>query len=266
MTPSIFFASVRSTVFGGSLTTDQVNGINLILAEADKRGVNTEFLAYILATPAWETAKTMQPIHELGKRSYFDKYEPGTKIGARLGNTKKGDGFLYRGRGYVQLTGRANYLRAGKRLGIDLIGNPDLALDPVVAVQILFVGMLEGWFTGKGLSDYLDGIDESDAEDLREFTNGRRIINGTDKQLEIGKIALKFEAALRASGRAEGGAPAPAKVTKVLADARIVITPPAPPEATPEPITTPAGINQTGGVLKIIVKLIVTLLRIVLKK
>jgi hypothetical protein len=235
--------------------------MNLILAEADKRGVNTEFLAYILATPAWETAKTMQPIHELGKRSYFDKYEPGTKIGARLGNTQKGDGFLYRGRGYVQLTGRANYLRAGKRLGIDLIGNPDLALDPVVAVQILFVGMLDGWFTGKGLSDYLDGINESDAEDLREFTNGRRIINGTDKQLEIGKIALKFEAALRASGRAEGGAPAPKVVAKVLVTVRDEIATPAAPEAAPEP-----AILQSGGTLKIIVKIIVTLLRIVFRK
>jgi putative chitinase len=93
---SNFYASVRSTVFGGSLKTTQVDGMNLILAEADKRGVNNEFLAYILATPAWETAKTMQPIHELGKVSYFDKYEPTTKIGKRLGNTQKGDGYRYR--------------------------------------------------------------------------------------------------------------------------------------------------------------------------
>jgi putative chitinase len=264
--PSIFFAAVRKTVFSGSLTTDQVDGMNLILAEADKRGVNTEFLAYILATPAWETGRTMQPIHEKGALAYFNKYEPGTKIGARLGNTVRGDGFRYRGRGYVQLTGRANYVKLGKLLGVDLVGNPDLALDPKIATQILFVGMLDGLFTGKGLDDYLDGKDEADAEDLREFTNGRRIINGVDKQLEIAKIALNFEHALRASGRGEGGSPAPVAVTKVLADARVIVTPPAAPEVAPIPISTPAGINEPGGTLKIIVKIIITLLRIFLRK
>jgi putative chitinase len=167
------------------------------------------------------------------------------------------------------LTGRANYLKAGTRLGIDLVGNPDLALDPKVAVQILFVGMIDGWFTGKGLSDYLDGIDESDAEDLREFTNSRRIINGVDKQVEIAKIALKFEAALRAAGRAEGGSSAPAVVAEVVAKVKVeeafAATPVAAPIPTPRPAPEPQAAPK-GGLLQTIVKIIVTLLRTFSKK
>jgi putative chitinase len=204
-----FYALIRKSVFGGSLTSGQVQGIELILAEADRLHINTERLAYIFATATWETGKTLQPIHERGAVSYFDKYEPGTKIGKTLGNTKKGDGYRYRGRGFVQITGRANYEKAGKKLGIDLIGNPDLALDPKVAVQILFLGMIYGWFTGKSLDSYLNGIDESDAVDRAQFVEGRRIINGVDRKNEIAEIALTYERALRGSGRSENGSPAP---------------------------------------------------------
>jgi putative chitinase len=246
-----FFNRVRTSVFGGSLTTAQVSGIEIILAEADRLGTNNEFLAYAIATTTWETGRTMQPIHERGARSYFDKYEPGTKIGKVLGNTKTGDGFLYRGRGYVQLTGRANYEKAGRKLGINLLGNPDLALDPKVAVRIMFLGMTEGWFTGKSFSSYLDGIYEDDAEDLREFTNARRIINGTDKAVEIGRIALAYRTALKVALRVPG----------------VIVTPPAPADAPRPPVATPeATILKPNGTLRIIVKIITTLLQIVFRK
>ncbi|WP_204117374.1 glycoside hydrolase family 19 protein [Paraburkholderia sp. C35] len=56
--------------------------------------------------------------------------------GGRMGNTEAGDGYKYRGRGFVQLTGKANYKAAGEALGIDLVNNPDLAADPAVAAQL----------------------------------------------------------------------------------------------------------------------------------
>lgn len=56
--------------------------------------------------------------------------------GGRMGNVDPGDGYKFRGRGAVQLTGRANYERAGKALGIDLVNNPDLAKDPATAARI----------------------------------------------------------------------------------------------------------------------------------
>lgn len=64
---------------------------------------------------------------------YSDKYRSG---GSRLGNTQNGDGSRYRGRGYMQLTGRSNYRAMGQKLGLDLENNPELAADPAVASRI----------------------------------------------------------------------------------------------------------------------------------
>ncbi len=69
---------------------------------------------------------------EEGDPSYFKKYE----FKKNLGNTKKGDGERYKGRGFIQLTGRSNYEIFGKKLGYDLINNPELAAEPEIAAQI----------------------------------------------------------------------------------------------------------------------------------
>lgn len=195
-----FFDSVRRSLFAGSISQSQVQGIEAILDEAERRGTPRNFLAYDLATVFHETAQTMQPIHERGKVAYFDRYEPGTRVGRMLGNTLRGDGYRFRGRGLVQLTGRRNYALASRKLDVDLLANPDYAILPQYAVPILFDGMGEGWFTGKDEHDYIDELDEDDKEDLREFINARRIVNGTDKAATIGGYALKFEAALKAAG------------------------------------------------------------------
>lgn len=81
-----------------------------------------------LATVAVETG-TFLPIPEYANG---DAYEGR----ADLGNTQPGDGRRYKGRGFIQVTGRSNYTTYGSLLGVDLIGNPDLALDPAVASQI----------------------------------------------------------------------------------------------------------------------------------
>lgn len=125
------YASLRkSSLFGGSLTQDQVEGIEAILDESERRRTPLNDLGYMLATTYHETAHTMQPIYERGARAYFDKYKPGTKIGKALGNTQPGDGYRFRGRGLVQLTDRSDYVRAGKKLGLDLVGKARVQ-DPV---------------------------------------------------------------------------------------------------------------------------------------
>jgi len=187
MNRSEFYARVRP-MFGGALSQKQVDGIEAIMAVT--AGLPDEVQAYLLATAKHETADTMQPITEYGGRKYFDKYDTG-KLAKALGNTPEadGDGFKYRGRGYVQITGRANYSKAGDWLKVDLINNPDLALQPTIAAQILVRGCCNGWFTGKKLSDYLPG----------DYINARRVVNGTDKADLIAGYARGFEAALVAA-------------------------------------------------------------------
>jgi putative chitinase len=181
-----FFDAIRP-MFGGKMTAAQVEGCEaLIRATA---GLPLAWRAYLLATAFHETARTMQPITEYGGRKYFDKYDTGN-LAKALGNTpaKDGDGFEYRGRGYVQITGRANYAKAGKALGLDLIADPDLALVPEYAAKILVRGCTEGWFTGKKLGDYAS------------YKDMRRVVNGTDKADEIARYARAFEGAFVALG------------------------------------------------------------------
>jgi hypothetical protein len=71
------------------------------------------------------------------RTSPFDLYDAGTSIGARLGNTQPGDGPRFKGRGYIQLTGRDNYRRVGTQVGVDLVADPAAANSPAIAGLIL---------------------------------------------------------------------------------------------------------------------------------
>jgi putative chitinase len=112
-----------------------------------------------------------------------------------LGNLTPGDGFKYAGRGYVQLTGRVNYDKAERALGIPLTASPDLAMVQTHAAAIMRRGMEEGWFTTKALSLYLPA-----KATLGQFTQARRVINGQDRAEEIAGFALTYQAALEAGG------------------------------------------------------------------
>jgi putative chitinase len=102
------------------------------------------------------------------------------------GNEASGDGWRYRGRGLVQITGRDNYAKYG------IADDPDKALDPAKAVEILFDGMISGRFTGKRLVDYFSAT-------VTDWTGARKIINGTDRAADIAGYAKKFAAALEAA-------------------------------------------------------------------
>jgi putative chitinase len=189
-----FFDGVRDRLFGGKLKQSQVDGCGTLIAAFEKARWPVEYAAYGLATAAHETAFTMQPIKERGSDTYLSKYDTG-KLAKALGNTpeRDGDGILYAGRGYVQLTGLANYRKAAKALNKPLVENPDLAMRPDIAADIMVRGMQEGWFTGKANKTYLD-------KSPPDYVNARRIINGTDKAALVAGYAKTFELALVAAG------------------------------------------------------------------
>jgi putative chitinase len=196
MNRTAFFNAVRRHPFGGSLSQGQVNGLNALL-DAAPASMDARQLAYVLATTFHETARTMQPIKEHGGTAYFTRmYDirgDRPNVARALGNLNPGDGARYAGRGYVQITGRTNYARASEILGLDLIGNPDLALDPDYAARILFDGMRAGWFTGRRLDQYFnDNVDDP--------LNARRIVNGTDRAQLIEGHHRHFLRALQDAG------------------------------------------------------------------
>ncbi|WP_256856108.1 glycoside hydrolase family 19 [Rodentibacter ratti] len=154
-------------------------------------------VAYMLATAKHETGHTFEPVTERGDRAYFNKYDPvlantpkRKQIAIDMENTKEGDGYKYRGRGYVQLTWRKNYRKSGEYLNKDLVKNPELALDQKNATKIMIYGMETGMFTGKRMSNYIN-------DNKKDYLNARRIINGTDQALRIANYASKLEECLR---------------------------------------------------------------------
>jgi putative chitinase len=192
-----FFKTVRARL--GPLKQFQVDGISTILDVVKDEPLSWQ--AYMLATAWHETATTMQPIKERGGEAYFTEHYDVAgrrpKVCIQYGNTCAGDGPRFCGRGYVQLTWKSNYAKAGEALGVDLVADPDLAMDARHAAAIMLTGMKEGWFTGKRLATYLpaQGVATADA-----YRQARRIINGTDKADLIEDYAQVFERALRYGG------------------------------------------------------------------
>jgi putative chitinase len=102
--------------------------------KAIQKGFTGEELASFLAQTKHESDK-FNSIVEKGSDTYFDRYEPGTDLAEKLGNTQKGDGKKFKGRGYIQITGRSNYKQVGDALGLDLLNNPELLETPENAAQ-----------------------------------------------------------------------------------------------------------------------------------
>jgi putative chitinase len=175
-----FAEYVRKNLYGGKLSQGQYEGVRYIGREwrsrfGDDAG-DHRHLAYMLATAHHETAFTMVPVTEYGSQAYLKgkKYWP------------------YIGRGHVQLTWDYNYKKAGEKLGLDLLGDPTLALEPDISARIMFEGMALGWFTGKKLGDYFNAHTD-------DPINARRIINGTDRASTIAGYHRHFLAAIKAA-------------------------------------------------------------------
>ena len=121
-----------------------------------------------------------------------------------LGNTQRGDGPRYKGRGLLQLTGRANYADYGKALGVDLVNNPTLAAQPALSLKIA----CEYWKR----HDINADCDRDDAQAVTRKVNGG--LNGLSDRIAFtqkAKTAVAKLQAVQLSGAASGGAAAPVR-------------------------------------------------------
>jgi len=154
------------------------DSIPLILRECYRSRVTDRGqIAYILATAE----------HESGLGKWMEELASGWAYEGRsdLGNNRPGDGPRYKGRGFVQITGRRNYTDWSDRLGIDLVNFPEKAAEPEIAAKILVVGMRDGTFTKHRLGQYIWGY-------WRDFYYARRIVNGLDRAAWIEAIAKAY--------------------------------------------------------------------------
>lgn len=223
-----FFSAVRSSLYGGSLNQVQVDSLNAIVAAWHKHGDGDQRkLAYILATAHHETGAQFGPRVEnlnytsasriravwptrFTLASAIDYVRQPQKLankvyGGRLGNNRPNDGWLFRGRGPGQLTGRENYERMGRLLGVDLVGDPELALRADIGAAILVLGLVRGLFTGKAL-----------AAGVPDYVAARATVNADGKAngALIAGYATKFEAALKAGWTSGAATPEPKQQDK----------------------------------------------------
>lgn len=203
MDATTFFAYARRAPFGGRLTQGQIDGMNALFRCWDSHKIpapDKRHLAYILASVFHETGGRMVPVRETfastdaGAIAALDKaYKAG-----RLGQVSKpywrkgANGKAYFGRGDIQLTHEENYKVLGERIGVDLVGNPSLALDLDISAEIAIVGMIEGLFTGKKLTDYFN-LKKDDP------VGARAVVNGRDKAKLIAGYYNSFLDALEAA-------------------------------------------------------------------
>jgi len=135
--------------------------------------INAAMQEYQVNTSARQSAFLAQILHESGRLKYVRELwgptaaQKGYEFRADLGNTEPGDGFKYRGRGLIQVTGRSNYALCGLALDLDLLEYPELLEQPVNACRSA------GWFwSNHGLNEL------ADAGDFLKIT--KRINGGTN--------------------------------------------------------------------------------------
>jgi len=120
-------------------------------------------------TPARQNAFIAQLAHESGQFKYMQELASGHAYEGRkdLGNTSPGDGVKYKGRGPIQITGKANYAAAGKALGLDLVKHPELVATPEVGFKAA------AWFWNNKNLNHL-----ADQNNANSFSHITKAVNG----------------------------------------------------------------------------------------
>jgi len=213
------FAYARRSPFGGKLTTEQVQGVEVILDMWIALGlVDLRWLAYILATAFHETGGTMQPIREAYGKSTADTIarldrewaKPGHGALKNVARPYWRDGWF--GRGYIQLTHKENYAKAGDMLNVDLTTDPDKVMEPRIAAQILILGMVRGMFRTNRVTKQPERLADYFGTMPGDPVGARNIVNGKGDKARL--IATHYRAFHDALTAASELTPQPADVKK----------------------------------------------------
>lgn len=159
-------------------------------AEAWATPISSAMSMYQIETPARQAAFLAQIGHESGGMNWTHElwgptdaqkaYEPPSSKATQLGNTQPGDGYLFRGRGLIQITGRANYDAVGRALCLDCTAHPDLlSSDPSWAAQ-----SAAWWWQQRGLNELADA---GNFEAITRRINGG--LNGQENRLRLWALA-----------------------------------------------------------------------------
>lgn len=174
MHPIVFLDAIKADEYDFST---REGTIKAIVEESRKQGFSlSSQIAYILATVKRETGDTFQPVRE-GNWTGHTSTDEYRKKHYRY--------YPYYGRGYVQITWDYNYRAYSEKLGVDLVSDPDKALEPNNSLFILIDGFKHGVFTGEKLTDYVN-------ENKVDFFHSRRCINGLDHAEQIKGFAEDF--------------------------------------------------------------------------
>lgn len=148
-------------------------------------GIKGEELAQFLAQTAHES-HNFKSMVEYGGSLDFRKYDPkyAPKKAKELGNKKVGDGARFKGRGYIQLTGRYNYKRAGKALGLPLEQKPELVEKPEIAAQVAV------WFWKDRVQPRVDNFGDTRAS-TKPINSGLKGLEDRKEKFQDFKSVMK---------------------------------------------------------------------------
>jgi hypothetical protein len=213
MDRAVFFAEVKPFFPSKRLTSAQVTGMEAILDGWDKWGYGLDTaLAYILATPFWETGKRMVPVRETfasSTKQAISRLDAAYAKG-QLGTVSKPywrSGWF--GRGLVQITHEDNSagpLRDAvlKEFGVDIHKDPDLALREDIAVFLLIEGVTKGVTLKSDYSKW--ALEDFINEGKTDYVNARKTVNPREAESfgPIAEHARMFERAIRKAREAAG--------------------------------------------------------------
>jgi putative chitinase len=151
---------------------------------------------YNINTPIRQLCFLAQVGHESGGLYYREEMASGASYEGRadLGNTIKGDGKRFKGRGLMQITGRLNYTKLQDAFGVDFINSPTflggLNLNECSDIQLKYAALSAGWFwNSKNLNALADAIDiqkklSAGSSNRTNFIKITKMINGGENSLE----------------------------------------------------------------------------------